>query len=62
MQPYKTNLLILCLYGVIAIGLMGPMASSEVIFPYPDPQSHIGYVHQARLALEEGQFPLRVAP
>ncbi|MGP0129512.1 MAG: 6-pyruvoyl-tetrahydropterin synthase-related protein [cyanobacterium endosymbiont of Rhopalodia musculus] len=61
-QPYKTNLLILSLYGVIAIGLMGPMASSEVIFPYPDPQSHIGYIHQARLALEEGQFPLRVAP
>lgn len=62
LQPYNTNLLILSLYGVIAIGLMGPMASSEVIFPYPDPQSHIGYVHQARLALEEGQFPLRVAP
>ncbi|WP_267383226.1 hypothetical protein [Cyanobacterium sp. uoEpiScrs1] len=62
LQPYKTNLLIIFLYGVIAIGLMGPMASSEIIFPHPDPQSHIGYVHQARLALEEGQFPLRVAP
>ena len=62
LQLHKTNLLILFLYGLIAIGLMGPMASSEIIFPYPDPQSHIGYVHQARLALEEGQFPLRVAP
>ncbi len=61
-QPYKTDLLILFLYGIIAIALMGPMASSDIIFPYPDPQSHIGYVHQARLALEEGQFPLRVAP
>ncbi|HAC65626.1 MAG TPA: hypothetical protein DCF68_19370 [Cyanothece sp. UBA12306] len=58
----KTALLILTLYGVIAISLMGPMASSDIIFPVSDSPSHIGYVQQARFALEEGQFPLRVAP
>lgn len=62
LQLYQTDLLILLLYGIIAISLMGPMASSDIIFPYPDTPSHVGYVHQARLALEEGQFPLRVAP
>ncbi|ACK64487.1 conserved hypothetical protein [Rippkaea orientalis PCC 8801] len=61
-ETNKTVLLILGLYAVIAISLMGPITSSEIIFPMPDTASHVGYVHQARLALEEGQFPLRVAP
>ncbi len=61
-QHYKTDSAVFLLFSVIAIALMAPMASSEVIFSINDHTSHIGYIVQARLALEEGQFPLRVAP
>ena len=61
-ESHKISLLILVLYGVIAISLMAPMASSKIIAPYPDAPSHVGYVVQGRIALEEGQFPLRIAP
>jgi hypothetical protein len=57
----KTKLLIGLLFGIIAISLMAPMASSKII-PTNDHTSHISYVVQAKLAMDEGQFPLRVAP
>ncbi|MEA5533094.1 6-pyruvoyl-tetrahydropterin synthase-related protein [Crocosphaera sp. XPORK-15E] len=59
---HKITLGIVILYGFIALSLMAPMASSQVIAPYPDTSSHVGYIVQGRMALEEGQFPLRVAP
>jgi hypothetical protein len=61
---YKNNinLLSICLVlGLVALALMAPMSSSRII-PTNDHVSHIGYIVQAKLALEEGQFPIRIAP
>ncbi|MEB3228294.1 MAG: hypothetical protein VKJ27_07910 [Synechocystis sp.] len=58
----RNFLLISLLFAFIALALMAPMASSRVIFSVNDHTSHIGYIVQAKLALEEGQFPIRVAP
>ncbi|EAZ92657.1 hypothetical protein CY0110_23861 [Crocosphaera chwakensis CCY0110] len=42
---------------------MAPMASSKIINGnFNDTASHVGYIAQARTAIIEGQFPLRVAP
>ncbi|BDA40229.1 6-pyruvoyl-tetrahydropterin synthase-related protein [Candidatus Atelocyanobacterium thalassae] len=53
---------IIVLYGVIALSLMAPMASSTIIPSINDTPSHISYIVQARDAINEGQFPLRIAP
>ena len=54
-------LLVALLLGIISFSLMAPMASSRVILTN-DHSSHLAYVIQAKMALEEGQFPIRVAP
>ncbi len=59
---HRTILLVSLLLAIIAIAFMSPMASQRVIFSVNDHLSHIGYIVQARMALEEGQFPIRVAP
>ncbi|ACB49726.1 putative membrane protein [Crocosphaera subtropica ATCC 51142] len=62
---YKHRLAIgiLLLYSIVAISLMAPMASSQIINGnFNDTASHVGYIAQARTAIIEGQFPLRVAP
>ncbi len=61
-KQYRNFLLTILLLGFIALAWMAPMASSKVIFSINDHTSHIGYIAQARMALEEGQFPIRVAP
>lgn len=59
---YCENLLVIFLYSIIAVGLMGPMASDSIIFSTGETQAHLAYIIQGRIALEEGQFPLRIAP
>jgi len=61
-KPHRHFLLTALLLGFVALAWMAPMASSKVIFSINDHTSHIGYIAQARMALEEGQFPIRVAP
>ena len=58
----RQGVLIACLYAVIAFALLSPMASPYVLPDIPDTQAHVSLIVQARMALEEGQFPLRVAP
>jgi hypothetical protein len=48
--------------AVFAIALLAPMASNERLPSAPDHANHTAAIVQARMALEEGQFPLRVAP
>jgi len=57
----RSFLLVCLLLGIVAFSLMAPMASSRVILTN-DHTSHLAYVIQAKMALEEGQFPIRVAP
>ncbi|MFM7578499.1 MAG: hypothetical protein ACKO5Q_16385, partial [Microcystaceae cyanobacterium] len=61
-ETHRHFLLTALLLGFVALAWMAPMASSKVIFSINDHTSHIGYIAQARMALEEGQFPIRVAP
>ncbi len=58
----RISLKIIILYCVIALSLMAPMASSTIIPSINDTPSHISYIVQARDAINEGQFPLRIAP
>ena len=57
----RVFLLVYLLLGIVAFSLMAPMASSRVILTN-DHTSHLAYIIQAKMALEEGQFPIRVAP
>lgn len=49
-------------FAVVATGLLSPLAS-DVLIPYTtDLVPHVTASWQARLAVDEGQLPLRVAP
>lgn len=50
------------LFAVIATGLMAPLASNVFVPNLTDLPPHVAAAWQARLALDEGQLPLRVAP
>jgi len=52
----------LVFFGWLALALLAPMASDRLIPATADLAPNIGLTVQARMALEEGQFPLRVAP
>src|SRR6185437_13942835 len=49
-------------FGFFAISLMSPIASNTILPFCPDFLAHIGLIVQAKMALVEGQFPLRIAP
>lgn len=61
-QRLGRALLVPAFFAVAAVALMSPMASGSVIPDAPDHAIHTAYIVQARLALGEGQFPIRVAP
>lgn len=54
--------MVLLLYAGIATGLLAPMASDTILPKEPDHANHVAAIVQARQGIEEGQFPLRVAP
>lgn len=64
MEPFtwKQHILLLALFGVIAISLLAPIASNHYLSEIPDFANHIAGIVQARMAMSEGQFPIRVAP
>lgn len=59
---WSRRLALTVLFSVVATGLMAPLASNTIVPELPDLPFHISASWQARLALAEGQFPLRVAP
>ena len=58
----RRSILLVALYGLVAIAFLAPMASSTILSESPDLQLALPMLIQARQALEEGQFPIRVAP
>lgn len=50
------------LYAFLATAFLSPLASNTVLPSAPDLPNHVASVVQAKMALDEGQFPLRVAP
>jgi hypothetical protein len=59
---FKRRLALTAFFSVVATGLMAPLASNAFVPNLTDLPPHIAAAWQARLALAEGQFPLRVAP
>ena len=48
-------------FGFIALSLFSAIASNDYI-PAGDFRTHTAEIISAKLALDEGQFPIRVAP
>jgi hypothetical protein len=59
---FTRRLALTAFFSVVATGLMAPLASNVFIPSLTDLPPHVAAVWQARLALDEGQFPLRTAP
>lgn len=59
---WRQNLLLLLLFATIATALLASLASNTYIPQITDIANHIAAIAQAKMALAEGQFPLRVAP
>lgn len=62
MLPWRRRLALTAFFAVIATGLLSPLASNAIVPDLTDLPPHIAASWQARLALGEGQFPLRIAP
>ncbi len=56
------NIWIHVFYGILGIALLSPLASNSVLPQAPDFANHTAIIVQARMALDEGQFPIFVAP
>ena len=61
-QSWRQPLTIFCFFAFIATALLAPIASDVAIPNLGDYANHLAAIVQAKLALLEGQFPLRVAP
>lgn len=57
-QPF----FIFLFFAFLAMGILSPLASNKYIPDLADFLNHLAAVIQAKMALSEGQFPLRVAP
>ena len=59
---WKFPFLLFCFYAFVAIALIAPIASNHFIPELADYMNHLAAIIEAKLALAEGQFPIRVAP
>ena len=60
--PLAKWLFIVTAYAIIAVAFLSPLASDKVVPGEYDFGAHINLITQAKKALDEGQFPIRVAP
>lgn len=56
------NASVVGLYILLALALLAPLASNTILPSSPDHANHTALVVEGKLALDEGQWPLRVAP
>jgi len=49
-------------FGFIAITILAPIATNQTLLTMVDYLNHLSAIVQAKMALNEGQFPLRVMP
>jgi hypothetical protein len=61
-KNYQGQFISFLFYAFLATALLSPLASEQVIPAILDYTNHIAAVIDAKKALAEGQFPLRVAP
>jgi hypothetical protein len=62
MNRVTRSVLVALLYAVIAFALLAPSASDSVVPASIDLGDHLGAVIQAKMAIQDGQFPPRIAP
>jgi hypothetical protein len=62
MDSFRQTFFFVCFYAVLAAILLMPLASNQVIPNLADIFNHLAAIMQAKLAISEGQFPLRIAP
>jgi len=53
---------VVVLFALLGVGLLAPLASNTVLPSPLDHPNHTAMVIQAKMALDEGQLPIRVAP
>lgn len=60
----RQNLFIILFFSTMALALMVPLASNMYLpeDPPTDYATHTAIVIQAKMAMDEGQFPIRIAP
>ncbi len=58
----KPSLFFFLFYAVLATSLLAPISSEQAIPAITDYANHVANVIEAKMALAEGQFPLRIAP
>jgi len=59
---FKQHFLLIILFGFLALSLFSPIASNEYLPNSQDFLNHIVSISEAKQALDQGQFPIRVAP
>ncbi len=57
----RNYLLVLLFFSVLAISILSPIASNKYL-PSNELIIHTGSIVQAKMALDQGQFPIRIAP
>jgi len=61
-KQYSEPIGIFLFFAVIAAAIVAPLTSNDVIPKLADYINHLASIIQAKAALAEGQFPLRIAP
>ena len=59
---FRDRLSYFIFYSILAAGIMSPIAADSYIPGLADYINHLSAIIQAKMALLEGQFPLRIAP
>lgn len=62
MDTLKQYTFLIIFLGLLALTLFAPIASNDYLPNSPDFANHVVSISQAKQALEQGQFPVRVAP
>lgn len=58
----KRYFLVVLFFSFLAMSLLSPIASNRYLPSSPDFANQVGIISQASMALQEGQFPIRIAP
>jgi hypothetical protein len=61
-MKWNYAIFLIVFYAFVALAFLAPMSADHYIINLSDYVNHLAGIVQAKMALSEGQFPLRVAP